>query len=227
MPARTLPNLGLQAFFDPGESGWDDEVSLNFLLLSVLVQGGVISTVSATPGSPTNGEVYLLAGDHPTEPNQIAIRDNDEWIYVTPQEGWRIYDRDAGELVLFDGAAWIAFSSGGGSTPYSVPIGFTFAPEESEVLLISVFAEDVTFPDDWAGSQAAVGVNPTATVALSISKNGSPVGSISIATSGVVTFATTGDEVVFAPGDVISVTAPETVDSTIANCAFTLLGART
>lgn len=115
MPSRALPNLGLQGFFDPGEDGWDDEMSLNLLLLSVLVQGGVMETVSATPGSPTNGDVYLFAGDHPTEANKIAIRDDGAWIYVTPLEGWRVYDRTANMLKLFDGATWVEFSGGSGS----------------------------------------------------------------------------------------------------------------
>lgn len=116
MASRTLPNLGLKAFFDLGEDGWDDEMSLNLLLLSVLVQGGVISTVSATPGSPTNGDVHLFAADHPTEPNKIAIRDAGAWVYVTPLEGWRVYDRGANALKLFDGSLWSVFSGGSGAS---------------------------------------------------------------------------------------------------------------
>lgn len=114
MPSRALPNLGLQAFFDPGDDGWDDEMSLNLLLLSVLVQGGVMETVSATPGAPADGDVYLFAGDHPTDPNKIAIRDDGAWVLVMPLEGWRVYDRTANMLLMYNGSAWAEFSGGGG-----------------------------------------------------------------------------------------------------------------
>lgn len=114
MPSRTLPNLGLTGFFDPGESGWDDEMSLNLLLLSVLVQGGVNEIVSATPGSPTDGDVYLFAVDHPTDANKIAIRDDGAWVLVTPMEGWRVYDRSTNKLMLFNGSSWAEFAPGGG-----------------------------------------------------------------------------------------------------------------
>lgn len=113
MAARTLPNLGLKAFFDPGEDGWGDEMSLNMLLVSVLTQGGVISMVDATPGSPSDGDVYLYSAAHPTDANKIAIRDAGAWILVVPVEGWRVYDRSANVLRLYDGTAWVEFSGGG------------------------------------------------------------------------------------------------------------------
>lgn len=124
MPSRSLPNLGLQGFFDPGENGWDDEMSLNLLLLSVLTQAGVLEMVSATPGSPSNGDVYLFDETHPTQANKIAIRDDGEWIYVTPLEGWRVYDRNANVLRLFNGTVWAEFTSGGGGG------GIEEAPED-------------------------------------------------------------------------------------------------
>lgn len=120
MPSRTLPNLGLTGFFDTGEDGWGDSMNLNLLLLSALVQGGVKEIVSATPVSPVNGEIFLFSAAHPTEPSHIAIRDNDAWVFVEPVEGWRVYDRNGGNLMLFDGSAWVVFSGGGGGGPVAV-----------------------------------------------------------------------------------------------------------
>lgn len=118
MVSRTLPNLGLTGFFDLGEDGWKDEMDLNLLLISCLAQGGVISTVSATPGSPTDGDVYLFDDTHPTQANKIAIRDNGAWVYVTPVEGWKVYDRTAELFRYFTGTEWAEFvASGGGSVP--------------------------------------------------------------------------------------------------------------
>lgn len=114
MASRTLPNLGLIGFFDLGEDGWDDEMSLNLLKLSVLTQGNVLSIESATPGAPTNGDIYIFDGTHPTEPNKVAIRDDGAWIYITPVEGWLLYDKDTGNYMKFDGSAWVILDTGGG-----------------------------------------------------------------------------------------------------------------
>lgn len=112
--ARTLPNLGLAAFFALGEDGWDDEMSLNLLKLSVLTQGNVISTVSATPGAPADGDVHIFDGTHPTQANKVAIRDDGAWIYLTPVEGWMLYDKTANQFMKFDGASWAELATGGG-----------------------------------------------------------------------------------------------------------------
>lgn len=112
MPARALPNLGLMAFFDPGEDGWEDEMDLNLLKLSVLTQGGVISRVAVVPGAPAEGDVHIIT-DAPNA-NDIAVYDNAAWVYFTPVEGWLVYDRDTDEYLSFDGATWTALATGGG-----------------------------------------------------------------------------------------------------------------
>lgn len=114
MVARTLPNLGLKAFFDVGEDGWDDEMSLNLLTLSVLTQGTVLSKVAATPGSPTDGDVHILDETHATEPNKIAIRDAGAWVYVAPTEGWLVYNRAMNYYERFNGTVWAELATGGG-----------------------------------------------------------------------------------------------------------------
>lgn len=115
MPSRTLPNLGLIGFFDLGEDGWDDEMSANLLKMSVLTQATVLSKVAATPGSPTNGDVHIFDETHPTQPNKIAIRDNGAWVYVTPAEGWLVYNQGADYYEKFNGTAWAQLVTGGGS----------------------------------------------------------------------------------------------------------------
>lgn len=224
MPSRTLPNLALEAFFLLGEDGWDDEVNLNFLKLSVLTQAGAISKVAATPGSPAAGDVHIFSETHPTQPNMVAVFDGGVWKYFTPLEGWLIYNRGTNTFELFDGAVWTPFS--GGSVAYSLPFGFTSAPVNAEVLLIHVFAENVLLPDNFTGARGHVGINPTATATLTVQKNGADVGTISISTTGVVTFNTTGTTVSFVPGDRMNVLAQSVADATLANCAFTFRGTR-
>jgi len=120
MPARTLPNLGLKAGYDLGENGWGDDMTLNMLKLSVLSQGSVISTVSATPGSPTEGDTHIFDETHATQPNKVAVYDDAAWVYVTPLEGWLIYDRAANGLRYFNGTVWGPFTGGG-----ALPVGGT------------------------------------------------------------------------------------------------------
>jgi hypothetical protein len=227
MPARTLPNIGLQGFFALGEDGWKDEMDLNLLKLSVLVQGTVIDKVSSLPGTPSNGDVYILDETAASDANSVAIRDADAWVYVTPSEGWFLYNRTADRFELFGGATWAEYApAGSGDIPYAVPFGFTTTPSASEVLLLHVFAEAVTFGDDWVGAAGIIGTNPAASFTLDVRKNGTSIGSISVTTGGAITYSTTDTTVSFAAGDLLSIVGPSTADAAIANCAFTLKATR-
>ncbi len=114
MAGRALPNLGLTGFWTLGEDNWNDENDLNLLKLSVLVQGSVDEIVAALPGSPTNGDVVILNELNAENPNDIAIRDDGGWIYVSPQEGWMLHNKADAKFYKFDGTAWIEFVAGGG-----------------------------------------------------------------------------------------------------------------
>jgi hypothetical protein len=106
MPSRTLPNVQLKAFWALGEDNYKDEMDLNLLKLSVLVQGGVIDKVAALPGVPADGDVYLLDETAGGDANKIAVRDAGAWVYFTPEIGWLIYDLAGAEHLTFGGATW-------------------------------------------------------------------------------------------------------------------------
>ena len=120
MAPRTLPGLGLSGFWALGEDGWNTGADQNWLKISVLVQLSVISRITALPGSPSNGDIYIVPADAISEPNKVAVRDNGAWVYMTPQEGWRGWVRDTDELVVFDGAAWVVSGGSGGLADDSV-----------------------------------------------------------------------------------------------------------
>lgn len=111
--------------------------------------------------------------------------------------------------------------------PYWVPFGFGATPLANEVLLVHVFGESASLADDFVGAVYDVGINPTASFVLTVAKNGATIGTITVATDGTATFATTGGGETFAVGDVLTVTGPGTADATIANSAFTLKMTRT
>lgn len=115
MAGRTLAGtLGLTGDWDLGEDSWKDTNDLNLLKLSVLAQGVALELVSATPGSPTEGDVVLCDDTHPTNPGAAAIYDEAAWVYVEPSIGWRVFDLDAGYLREFNGTTWVEVTSGGG-----------------------------------------------------------------------------------------------------------------
>lgn len=102
---RALPGLGLFAFWTLGSNGWKDQHDANLRLLSALVQPRVLSFLTAVPGSPADGDMHVLT-DAPND-NAIAIRDLGAWVYVTPAEGWTVYDRATNTMFQFTGTDWV------------------------------------------------------------------------------------------------------------------------
>jgi len=115
---RTLPNMGLSAFWDLGDNTYKAEMDKNLLVLSVMAQGAIASRLASAPGSPTNGDVHVATTDWGatlSAADVVVIRDDDAWVEVAPQEGWRVYDQATDELLTFDGSAWQSPAAGGAS----------------------------------------------------------------------------------------------------------------
>lgn len=129
-----------------------------------------------------------------------------------------------GSLAALDARVVVLENAPPPTLPYSVPWGFTFPPLESEIMLIHVFAEGVTFPPQFSGSRGSVGVSPSSTTVFSILRDGGVVGSIEVGVNGMVSFQSSGP-VVFSPGQTLTIIGPPTT-TTIENSAFTLLGTR-
>jgi hypothetical protein len=108
MPSRPLPNLNLIGFFDLGENGWDDEMSLNLLKLSILVQPVVLSKVAAEPGSPAAGDRHILDETHATHPNEIIVYDDGDWVYIEPEDGWVLFNVQTGEEERLTDGLWMS-----------------------------------------------------------------------------------------------------------------------
>lgn len=99
------------------------------------------------------------------------------------------------------------------------------APTALQLLLRYISAEAWTLPANMAGSRIDVGTVPTATATLTVKKNGSAVGTISITSAPAYTFATTaGAAVSFAAGDILDLVAQTVPDATLAKIAVTLTG---
>lgn len=140
---RTLPNLGLTAFYDLGDSTWKPGMDTNIQTISVLLQGRALSVEATEPGSPSNGDVYIASGIWGLgNPGDIIFRDDDEWFVITPAEGWLFYLISNSEFIEFDGADWVTFSGGAAGTGIShvefidTPNALTDAHLEGNVVII-------------------------------------------------------------------------------------------
>lgn len=97
---------------DPSQSGADVTVN-TALLKSDFMLGGAItvinSTTTAAPGSPSNGDAYLVAtggtGAFASHDGQLALYNNG-WYFWPVQIGWMIYDKAAATLKLWNGSVY-------------------------------------------------------------------------------------------------------------------------
>lgn len=123
--------------------------------------------------------------------------------------------------------ATVGALAGAPGAPVDIGTYISGSPSANEVVLSYVFTRAVTFADEFAGSQAKAGAAATGSTTFIVQKNGASVGTIVFAASGTTgTFATTGTTVAFAAGDVLSLVAPATPDTTLANISVTFTGVR-
>lgn len=66
--------------------------------------------LNTPPAVPGNGALYGL-GPAPTgawagRSGQLAQWQNDQWLFLTPQEGWRAWNRAGNTLMIYQGGAW-------------------------------------------------------------------------------------------------------------------------
>lgn len=125
MTERTLPGLDLTGFWPLGDNSWKDGMDTNLQVLSALTQFSVISRTTTLPGSPSDGAIYIVPSDAGSNANDVAIWDgpsgSEQWVYLTPKEGWRGWVQDDDEIVVFDGTNWVVFESGSVSSLFDLP----------------------------------------------------------------------------------------------------------
>lgn len=106
MAERALPGIGLIGYADHLADNWDAWMNTNLRTISAVLGGAVLSASTALPGSPTDGDIYIVPTGAPSHANDVAIRDAGAWVYLTPQEGWRFYVKDTDQTAIFDGTIW-------------------------------------------------------------------------------------------------------------------------
>lgn len=106
-----MPGLGLRAFYAPGQRNWGTSVSEDLRALSVLVQARALSRSAALPPTGSPGDIRIVPAGAPAHANALALWDGEagaeDWVYLTPQEGWQVWIADEARHVRFAGGAWI------------------------------------------------------------------------------------------------------------------------
>lgn len=125
MTTVLLPNVGVTAGYQLGDSGWSTSMNKNLRLLDALMQPTVPDKDEGTPpGTPVDNRLYLVgaspSGAWGGNTNNLAVFQvgddlTSAWLFITPKEGWRVWVEDENTYYRFDGSAWAIEESGGGS----------------------------------------------------------------------------------------------------------------
>ncbi|MEM9043402.1 MAG: DUF2793 domain-containing protein [Pseudomonadota bacterium] len=112
-------------------------------------------TTTATPASPTEGDVYIVpgvgvTGDWVGNENAIAVYSASAWIYITPVDGDEVTVADIDQRYRFEDSAWALAASGGGA---SYP---PFPTNAGNFLRVNATETDV----EWAGISLDVSGEP-------------------------------------------------------------------
>lgn len=146
---------------------------------------------------------------------------------VKPQHGINVVEGDtaqgepneAANLDAID-AAIAALSN------FDISAFFAGKPGASAVVLEFVATRAFGLAAAFAGSKAVLGTAATASTVLTVNKNGSAIGTITFGASGTAGTFAAATSTEFAAGDVLSIVAPGSADSTAANIGITLVATR-
>lgn len=230
----TTPILGLTEL-EPSQSQPHVVVNAALRALEAAVQISVISITDTPPGSPSDGDRYIVddggTGDWAGQDGKVAYYSGG-WQFLTPQAGWLAFVQSLDATYQYTGgspATWEEFSSGGGgggpSTATAIDLGMFFPgnPGSSQLLFKFSATRDLTFPANFSGAVGHIGTNPTSSFVMNVNVDGATVGTITVSTGGAFTFATTGgNPVEVLDGDVIEIVAPSSTDGTAADISATL-----
>lgn len=131
MPGTTGPRIGLVWGYTPGDDGWGvGAFNPNFAKLETLVQTAVQSVANDPPGSPTNGETYIV-GTAPTgawvgHAAALAVWytiGTPAWLYLTAAAGYRVYNVATTTYWHYSGTAWVEEHTGNLTGPVSSTVG--------------------------------------------------------------------------------------------------------
>lgn len=183
-----------------------------------LTNGGTAWTAQHNLNVPAEGSYYCVYNNNGSGYNVNVQVTGGGGAGVTVADG-------AVKLIYCDGTDCQQISN---ATEFKdVVFGFYVpgAPTDALECLRLTMTHAVTFPSGLTGSQSKASTASTGTVAFSVKKNGTEFGTITFTTSATGTFAA-ASATSLAIGDQLTVVAPATADSTLADIGISLLATR-
>lgn len=203
------------------------------------------TSVTLTEELATRYKMYTVTGAtgaysliFPSTINSLPIK---RWVYVhngavsapmtvrTSASGGNtvVIPAGLGAIVKVQGdhVRAVLTTTGGVLPAYDVGFYVPGLPDDGSVAGAFRFPRAARMEKDFAGSIGACLVNPTSTAVLDVKRNNASIGTISISTSGVFTFATSGSGAeMWAVNDILTITAPTPQDITLSDVMLTLKG---
>ena len=132
----TTNNLGI-TLVEQSQSQKEVTVNDAVKLIDAILNTGVIDKdLTAPPGSPATGDVYIPAtgatGAWAGKDNQIAWYDA-SWRFLVPKEGLTLWVKDEDKLYSYSGIAWVSTIEAL-STPQFARIGLGTAPHATHII---------------------------------------------------------------------------------------------
>lgn len=148
----TTPNTGLPEL----ANGQQNYLNANaaFAIIDALMQTAVISkTLTAAPGSPANGALYIMAsawaGITGAAAERLALyRTGAGWIVITPKTGWKKEVLADGLTYRYNGTTWLEWIASS-STSFA---GITGTPSDNTALAAALDAKEDAVQDNLSAS---------------------------------------------------------------------------
>ena len=89
----------------PGQAQKEIYVNEALALLDALLHGAIEGTASSPPATPADGNCWLVGasptGDWAGAGGKIAARQGGNWLFITPRDGIRLFNRATGQELLY------------------------------------------------------------------------------------------------------------------------------
>jgi len=179
------------------------------------------------------GKVSILGGTIAT----IAHNDTTGKQGGTTAEYYHLTSAEHTEVTTFFGATDIAGAEAEALTDgsnadslhihtktYDISGAISNKPTNGQEIFRFVSVRSFEIPSDFSNSQAKAGTAATGSSVFSVKRNGSQVAQFTFAGAATSATFTTQAAVSFAAGDILTIEAPATADSTLADIAWTFYG---
>ncbi|MEO0551278.1 MAG: DUF2793 domain-containing protein [Pseudomonadota bacterium] len=122
MPSEDFsPNLGLP-YLLPNQAQKHVTVNESLRAFDILVMASVEEAgLDIPPVSPGEGGVWIVGSAPSAEWSgyalELAAWQDGAWMFYAPSPGWRVWDRAASALRIYDGTNWAVLETGSGGGP--------------------------------------------------------------------------------------------------------------